>query len=415
MRAGAATKRLGLAGLLLLGGLATGCEQAECARGDYSSTECRVVAENENARLLTSTGVELRFQEPDAADTDTWQALGLVQEVDEGVVRLRPATLMDFAVSVQPGEATRLSVVIDNVAPDTVLWIGPPGQEVARPRPDEPRLSRSLELDLAAETTWIRGRRPCPEAYRLVAAGDVQTNPSQFERVIEDLHRQVDEAEAAGEPLLGFLLLGDLAQDPEDDEFERIEEILVRSPVPVSVVPGNHDVYGDSHGLYNRWFGPGNYAFDVCRTRVVMLDSGGGDLAPSVEARLPELLDKGDRDFLVAGLHYPPYADRTGAGFRDSMQAAYLLSEAARNGIDRLVTGHVHYWTEYPAVSTGHGDVYEIISGTAGANQGAGPPHYGVTRLSFAESVGSCFEEVGTPGRGEIATGASLPIDHCAD
>ena len=400
--------------VLLLLALA-GCEQAQCERGDYSSTECRVVAENENARLLTSTGAEVRFQLPWASSATTWQALGLVQEIDEGVVRLRPATLMDFAVSVDPGGSTGLSVILDNVAPDAVLRVGPAGQELALPVPDDGRLSRSLELQLADEVVWIRGHRECPEAYRIAAAGDVQTNPSQFERVIEDLHRQADEAESAGQPLLGFLLLGDLTQDPKDDEFARIEEILVRSPVPVSVVPGNHDVYGDSHALYNRWFGPGNYSQDVCRTRVVMLDSGGGDLAPSVEARLPEILDKGDMDFLIGGLHYPPYADRTGAGFRDSMQAAYLLSEAARNGMDRLVTGHVHYWTEFPAISTGQGPLYEVISGTAGANQGAGPPHYGVTRLSFTDTVDSCFVEVGTPGRGENATSTGLPIDHCSD
>jgi hypothetical protein len=391
-----------------------GCTHSECERGDYSSAECRVLAENENARMRTSSGVEVRFQSPGANLADTWQALGLVTEIDEGVVRLRPATLMNFAISLEPSEDTTLTVVLDNVAPDTIVRMGPVGSEVDTPFNDV-LLSRTLNVDLTDDTIWIRGERPCPADYRLVAAGDVQTNPDQFERVVEDLHRQKAEADEAGQPLLGFLLLGDVVQDPNDSEFERIEDILVRSPIPVSVLPGNHDIYGDSFGLYNRWFGPGNYAFDVCRTRVAMLDSGGGDLAPSVEARLPELLDKGDRDFLIGGTHYPAYADRTGAGFRDSMQATYLLSEAARNGMDRLLTGHVHYWAEYPAIDTGSGLLHEIITGTAGANQGSGSPHYGVTRLTFTDSVDSCFDELLAPGRAETDPSSAVPITRCTD
>ncbi len=404
---------MSLVALLLL--LLSGCEEAECARGDYSAAECRVVAEQDHARTLTSTGAEVRFQEPDAQDASTWQPLGLVQEVEPGRLRLRPATLMDFAVSVDPGQATELSIVLDNVAADTVISVGPLGQEAEVPLVGDPRLSRSLELVLGTGTTWIRGRRPCPPAYRLVAAGDVQTNPSQFERLVEDLHRQVDEGEAAGQPLLGFLLLGDLAQEPTDEQFGAIEDILVGSPVPVSVVPGNHDVYADPYALYNRWFGPGNFAFDVCRTRVALLDTGGGDLAPSVEARLPELLDKGDADFLVGATHYPPYAERTGAGFRDSMQATYLLSEAARNGMDRLVTGHVHYWAEFPSVSTGQGPIHQVISGTAGATQGSGNPHFGVTQLRFTDAVETCFSELLVPGRGEASANSAVPIDRCVD
>lgn len=399
--------------LLVLLALLSGCSNPECALGDYAAAECRVVAENEHARLITSTGVELRFQEPDAIDASTWAALGLVREASPGAVRLRPAGLMDFAVSVDADGPDVLEVTLDNVAPDTVISVGVAGAENDLPLPADGRLSRSLNLTLGEETVWIRGRRPCPNRYRLVAAGDIQKNPLQFERIVQDLHRLQGDADAAGEPLLGFLLLGDLTERATDDEFRRIEEILVSSPVPVAVVPGNHDVFEDAYARYNLWFGPGNYAFSVCNTRVTMLDSGGGDLAPSIEARLPELLDASGHEFLVAGTHYPAYADRTGAGFRDTMQGAYLLSEAARNGIDRLMTGHVHYWAQYPAVSTGYGDVYEVISGTLGANQGAGRNHFGVTRMTFADEVTTCFDELLPPGAATLDSGGASPIAFC--
>jgi 3',5'-cyclic AMP phosphodiesterase CpdA len=263
---------------------------------------------------------------------------------------------------------------------------------------------------------WIRGTRACPDRYRLVTAGDIQTNPLQFERIIEDLHAQRDAAAAANEPLLGFFILGDLSESTEIEEFSRIREMLESSPIPVSVVPGNHDVFGDEASLYNRWFGPGNYADTVCRTRLVHLDNASGDLAHSVEGRLPELLERSGFDHLIPAMHIPPYEDGTSQGMRDQQQAAYMLSEFARNGVDRIMTGHVHYWRENTEVLVGDEVLHQIITGTAGGNQGSGHLRFGVTRLTFGGpgDVESCFHEVVPPGTVDVDhSDVSNPIDFC--
>ena len=389
----------------------------ECAQGEHESAECRVAAENHYARILTSTGVEVRFQAMDAPDESSWQALGLVQEVRPGVVRLRPAALMGFQVSFAPRDAdfTQLEVLVDNIAPDMLVSQGVAGQLNPQPGPQDHRMQRTFNLALSGETVWLRGSRPCPPAYRIAVAADVQTNPLQFERILQDLHEQMDDAESAGEPLLGLLLLGDLTEDAVDDEFIRMNEVLVSSPVPVAVTPGNHDKAGDEFARFNRYFGPGNYAFDVCETRVVLLDTGDGAIAPSIEGRLPELLDRGDSEHLIFGTHYAIFPDRTGQGLRDEDQSWYILGELVRNGVDRLMAGHVHYWKEYRDVSIGDGSLHEIITGTGGASQGSGHPRYGITRLTFNDSgVGSCFHEVPPPGTETPGEGSVTDfIDFC--
>lgn len=397
--------------LPLLAALLPACPHPECALGDYSAAECRVVAENHYARITTSTGVEVRFQHPDAVDASTWQALGVLDERQPGVVHARPATLADFALSVQGDGATDVSVVLHNVAPDTRLFI----DDLEQDAPDPPTLSRTLELQPGDAPVWIRGERDCPDRYRLLAAGDVQTNPIQFERIVEDLHAEIERGEQADEPVLGLLLLGDLTEEGEVDQFDRIEQILARSPLPVATVPGNHDVAGDDYALFNRRLGPGNYAFGVCRTRVVMLDTGDAGLAASVEARLPELLDPTGFDHVLAATHYPVYPDRTGTGFRDGQQAARLLAELGRTGADRLLVGHIHDWLDFPEVPVGDTTVHQVVTGTAGATQGLGVPHYGVTRIRLGEQVQTCFHEVPPPGYPAGSEGGDPGDMVCAD
>ena len=410
-------RALALLLLLPLPALLSGCSTEACAHGDYGAAECRVAAENHYARLLTSTGVTLRFQQPGATTAETWDALGKLSEEDGGVVHGRPATLTDFALSIDPGTlgADRIELVLDNVAADTVVTVGPDGAEVEVPGPPVGN-QRTLSIDLDSELVWVRGTRACPTEYTLAVAGDVQTNPVQFERILESLHDEAARAEAAGAPLLGFAILGDLAEEPVEDELRHIAGLLDKSPVPVSVVPGNHDVHGDEFALYNRVFGAGTYAQMVCTTKLVLLDTGAGGLAASIQGRLPELFDRTGADFLVGGAHYPAWPGRTGNGWGDEDAAWYLLSELSRNDADLFVAGHYHSWEEMPAVPVGDGSVHQIISGTLGAHQGSGVPRFGYTRLTFTGAgIDSCFVEILPPGRLQGGSGTQAGIRYCAE
>ncbi|MCA9708057.1 MAG: metallophosphoesterase, partial [Myxococcales bacterium] len=296
-----------------------GCVQPHCTNGRYDDAECRVIAENERARLHTGRGVELRFQAPDAQQDDSWEALGLLQELPDGTIEARVAGPGRFALSVRAPEdadVAGLRIRLRNLDRDATLAVGTAGLETIVPAPPDGSSSRTLELVVAAgQTQWIRGERPCPSRYRLAVTADIQTNPTQFERIVDRLQQEAEDGRATDTPLVGLLVAGDLTESSRDDEFETVDQILARLPVPAAVTAGNHDIYRPARPHYNRTFGPGNYAADVCGVHVTMLDSGSGAIARSVQARLPELLFRGESRFLIVGMHHPPFPGQTGAGW----------------------------------------------------------------------------------------------------
>jgi hypothetical protein len=393
-----------------LGVLATavpGCVQPQCTSPLYSDAECRVIAENQHARLQTTQGVELRFQEPDARDDASWDARGLVQELPDGSVQARVAGLGRFALSMRApeDEDVTLRLRLTNLDPTATIGVGIAGLELLQPTDPAAGTTRELEVPLAAgQIQWVRGTRECGSRYRLTVLGDIQTNPTQFERIVDRLQAESVAAEQAGEPIVGLVIVGDLTESSRDEEFETIREILVRLPFPVAVTAGNHDIYRPTRPYYNLTFGPGNHAFDVCGVHVALLDSGSGSIARSVQARLPELLDRGDSRFLVVGMHHPPYPGLTGSGWSAEDRAAALLVEVAREEADLVVAGHNHALHELSAIPVGDVSVREIIVGTGGAFQGVGVPRYGYLRLAFDDAAGTmdaCFVEVPPSGYAE--------------
>ncbi|MCO4771593.1 MAG: metallophosphoesterase [Deltaproteobacteria bacterium] len=405
--------------LLALGGLVSaltlpsGCNTVACAHGDFGSAECRVAAENHYAQVTTSSGVSLHFAEPGSDDATVVAPLGLLEPTSTGV-RVRPSTLMDFDLVIEAGTlgATSITLELENVASDAVLSLGPSGAEVEL----APGMgtTRNVEVSLTDDVLWLRGRRDCPLTFRVVVAGDVQTNPVQFERVLDSLHDELADGAATGQPLLGFALLGDLAEVPVEEELRHVSSLLRNAVVPVSVTPGNHDVHGDVMAIYNRVFGAGTYAQAVCTAKLALFDTGAGGLAASVQARLPELLARSSFDFLVGGGHYPAYPGRTGNSWGDEDASFYLLSELARNEADLWVAGHYHSWEDTVPKPVGDREVRQIISGTAGASQGSGVPTFGYTRLTFSPAgLSSCFVEVLPPGRVEAQTGTATGIRYC--
>lgn len=397
--------RLGLAlGLLGLAGaaaLAPSCAQPECVVPDYTEPECRVVVENALARIDAAAGAELRFREPAVESGLAWDALGHLAEPNPGELQARVATLGDFALAIRAPEERPATIDLDlrNVAPAATLSVGPPGAGVDLPPTDDALLRRRLSVDVpAGGEVEVRGRIECPERYHLIFVGDIQTNPTQFERILDRIADDVAVQAAAGEPILGLVIVGDLTEWSNAEEFVRIAEILGNAPVPVAVTAGNHDIFRSSVAIYNETFGPGNYAFTACRTRIAMLDTGSAELARSIEGRLGELLDPQGADFLIAATHYPPYYATTGDGWAREDQAQILLAELARVGGDLIIAGHMHALRDAPEVHVGGRSIRQIIVGTGGADQGLGIARFGYLRLRVSDRLEPCFVEVPPPG-----------------
>jgi len=394
---------------------AHGCVQPECTSAAYGDAECRVIAENELARLLTADGIEARFQ-PGVGDATSWVAGGLLREDDTGVVRARVAGAGDFAVSLAPTGAVpvQLELELANIDPSAIVGVGPTGGELDVPAIGASTRRRTTVSFADAETVWVRGARPCPARFRIVVTADIQTNPWQFSRIVDRLVAEAADAAAMDEPIVALLIAGDLSEASRDDELETVAEMLDRLPFPTAVTAGNHDIYRPLHPQYNRNFGPGNYAFDVCDVHVAMLDTGSGAIAPSVLARLPELFERGDARHLLAVMHHPPFAGLTGAGWSREDFAQLALVEMAAAGVDLVLAGHSHALHDFPDIRIGETELREIIVGTGGAHQGLGVPRYGYLRIVFdGERMEPCFVEVPSAGYGEPPNEPLRTLDYC--
>lgn len=401
-----------LASLALAAAAPAGCAAPECADPDYRDPECRLLAENALATLRTADGLEVRFVDPAAPDAEPWTAAGLVELAAPGEVVARVAAPGEFALRV--AGAGPLALTLDNVDPDAEVVARLAGQEL--PIAAAAGLRRRLAVELAPGTTLeIRGTRRCPDRFRVAVTGDVQGNTLQLARILQRLSAEHDEAAAAGEALVALVLLGDVSAHGEPAELLELRALLAASPVPVAVGVGNHDVVDAEAPRFNRVFGPGNYAYSVCSLRGAQIDSGTGVLAPSLEARLPALLDRGAARFHVVGTHIPPYPGRTGGGWASERQAELLLVEAAIQRSDAVLAGHVHTVMSFPRIPVGDGHLREYIVGTGGGGQGAGVPRFGYLRLQFAETLTACFVEVPPTGADGPLQGAPAGVPLCPD
>lgn len=393
------------------------CAVPECTNPDYSEPECRVIAENEHARLRTPSSIEVRFQDPEAESAVTWDARGLL-ELESGVVRARVAGPGRFAISLESEEGApqMVQLELDNVDPSADVWIDRGGVETPVLAPSDQTLHRSVQLAITpGEPVFVRGRRGCPERYRVAFVSDIQTNPAQFERILEQLETEREEGEIVGQPLVALVIAGDLTESSRDDEFDLVQGLLSNAPVPVVVTPGNHDIYRPRQPHFNRRFGPGNHVVEVCDLRLVMLDTGSGAIARSVEARLPELFERGDARDLIIALHHPPYAGLSGAGWSREDRAQRLLAEAAIADVDLIVAGHAHALRDFPAIAVGDSTLRQVIAGTGGAYQGLGEPRFGYLRVTVGGSKPeTCFVETPSPGfSGPQGQGLSDRLDYC--
>ena len=119
---------------------------------------------------------------------------------------------------------------------------------------------------------------PVGETSRLYREG---SHPGQIVDFLERLPEYAPNAQS-------IFVTGDLVDNGLAEEYEAYLEALSASPVPVHLIPGNHDHMNGHHGgvvsrnnyltnvgspeLYERYLGPRWYSFDVAGLHVVTLD-----------------------------------------------------------------------------------------------------------------------------------------------
>ena len=142
------------------------------------------------------------------------------------------------------------------------------------------------------------------------------------------------------------LVSGDLADTAAPEEYERVRALLAPLPMPVHVLPGNHDDRAAMRAAFPLE-GDGEYRYvtEVGGVRLVVCDStvpgrpeGRLDVA-WLEAQL-------DAPQVVLAMHHPPFGvgmpalDEIAIGAHDSAALAALLRRNPQ--VLRVLCGHTH-------------------------------------------------------------------------
>ena len=150
------------------------------------------------------------------------------------------------------------------------------------------------------------------------------------------------------------LATGDLVDGGRSEEYQRLRRLLAPLPMPVYLIPGNHD---DRDALRREFAdhsymprdGFIQYVIDDGPVRLIALDtllpgSAGGlvdtERVAWLDARLGETRSKPTLIFM----HHPPF--KTGIAYMDSigLEGADALADVVRRHahVERVVCGHLH-------------------------------------------------------------------------
>jgi Icc protein len=153
------------------------------------------------------------------------------------------------------------------------------------------------------------------------------------------------------------LATGDLVNNGGAGEYSVLRELLAPLPMPVYVIPGNHDERGalcnafPDHAYLPRPGAPVHYVVEDLPVRLIGLDTvvpgatGGALDAAQLDWLDAQLAAQGDRATLIF-MHHPPVA----SGIR-SMDAIALDAQSAANlgavvsryrHVELITCGHVH-------------------------------------------------------------------------
>ena len=151
------------------------------------------------------------------------------------------------------------------------------------------------------------------------------------------------------------LFSGDLTDFGRADEYDNLARLIAPLPMPVFLMPGNHDDPEQmrrsfpAHAYLRQRAGKADYAIDDFPLRIVALDSTvpmkpHGGLTSEQLHWLEDTLDREPAKPTIVALHHPPFP--TGIGHMD----AQLLKDPApfeavirrHPQVERVVCGHLH-------------------------------------------------------------------------
>jgi 3',5'-cyclic AMP phosphodiesterase CpdA len=151
------------------------------------------------------------------------------------------------------------------------------------------------------------------------------------------------------------LVTGDLVDAGLEEEYVRLRRLLAPLPMPVYVIPGNHDareplrrVFGED-GYFPRDGEFLQYVVERHPVRLIALDTlvpgqGGGRLGAERLGWLDARLREGPSRPTLVFMHHPPFKTGIAGMDRQWLEDGEALGEVIRRHpqVERVVCGHVH-------------------------------------------------------------------------
>ena len=169
------------------------------------------------------------------------------------------------------------------------------------------------------------------------------------------VRRCVDHVLALKQTPDAVAVTGDLTDHGRPEEYDALRELLARLPMPVYLLPGNHDerqalrAAFPAHVYLGQCAERIDYVIEEHPLRIIALDTlipgqGGGEVADESLAWLAQTLERAvDRPTVVL-MHHPPfttfvnYMDR--CGLRNPEALAAVLERHPQ--VQAVLCGHVH-------------------------------------------------------------------------
>lgn len=170
------------------------------------------------------------------------------------------------------------------------------------------------------------------------------------------------------------VVTGDLTDNNDPREYAQARRMLSKLPMPVYLLPGNHDqsdgmkaAFSDYPGIRDTVSGKIYYAADIGSLRLIALDSNvpgkpHGHLGQEQLDWLSRTLSESDKPTILA-IHHPPcltgIPHMDGIGLADGEALADVVRPHAH--VERIICGHVHR----PLVTSFAGKIMTLAPSTA--------------------------------------------------
>ena len=181
--------------------------------------------------------------------------------------------------------------------------------------------------------------------------------------------------------------LGDLATSASALPFRRVRQLLRMVPVPLTAIPGNHDVFrGEAYYLryFQSLFGADEHSFRAGPVQLVLVNNAMGAYVEEQFAWLEETLRASDAPFLLVFCHKPIFDLRPGGCYamerRDYAEQMHQMFRT--HEVTAVLSGHIH-----TLLSENRDGVNYIISGGGGSKLSTAEDVHHYLNIEVTESV----------------------------